>query len=56
MRQTSFGDEITRSVRVPQTLLVNALVQAIVARDPDGAAATRARLLEIIGGALAEDG
>ncbi len=56
MRQTSFTDEITRSVRVPQTLLVNALVQAVVARDPGAAAATQARLLEIIGGALAEDG
>lgn len=56
LRRTSFSDEITRSLRVPQTLLVNALVQAIVARDPDAAAATRARLLEVIGGALAEDG
>ena len=56
LRQPSFSDEITRSLRVPQTLLVNALVHAIVARDPDAAAATQARLLEVIGGALAEDG
>jgi len=56
LRQPSFSDEITRSLRVPQTLLVNALVHAIVARDPAGAAATQARLLEVLGGALAEDG
>lgn len=55
LRQTSFTDEITRSLRVPQTLLVNALVHAVVARDPDAAAAVQARLLEVIGGALAED-
>lgn len=54
MRQTSFSDEITRSVRVPQTLLVNALVQTIAARYPDVAAAARARLLDVIGGALVE--
>lgn len=54
MRQTSFSDEITESVRVPQTLLVNALVQTIAARYPDVAAAARARLLDVIGGALVE--
>lgn len=54
MRQTSFTDEITTSVRVPQTLLVNALVQTIAARYPDVAAAARARLLDVIGGALVE--
>lgn len=56
LRQTSFSEEITSSLRVPQTLLVNALVHAIVARAPAAAAATRARLLEVIGGALAQDG
>lgn len=54
MRQTSFTDEITTSVRVPQTLLVNALVQTIAARYPDVAASARARLLDVIGGALVE--
>jgi RpiR family transcriptional regulator, carbohydrate utilization regulator len=56
LRQTPFSDEITRSLRVPQTLLVNALVYAVAARDPDAAAATRARLLEVVGEPLAEDG
>ena len=37
-----------------QTLLVNALVQTIAARYPDVAAAARARLLDVIGGALVE--
>ncbi len=54
MRQTSFSDEITKSVRVPQTLPVNALVQALVARYPQAAADAQARLLEVIGGALVE--
>jgi RpiR family carbohydrate utilization transcriptional regulator len=54
MRQTSFTDEITKSVRVPQTLLINALVQALVARAPDAAADTQSRLLEIIGDALVD--
>lgn len=54
MRQTSFSDEITKSVRVPQTLLVNALVQALAARHPEAAADAQARLLEVIGGALVE--
>lgn len=54
MRRTSFSGEVTTSVRVPQTLLVNALVQALAAQHPEAAAAARARLLEVIGDALVE--
>lgn len=56
LRRTPSSDEASGSLRVPQTLLVNALVQAIVARDPDAAAAARARLLEVVGEAPGEDG
>lgn len=56
LRRTSISDDITRSLRVPQTLLVNALVFAVAAHDPDGAAATRAWLIEVVRGAPVDSG
>lgn len=40
--------ELATTFRVPQLILGNALVAAVAARDPEGAAAARARVLEVV--------
>lgn len=51
----SFRDNITRTPRLSQTILVNALVHALIARDPQRAQAAQNRMLEVIGDAFAQD-
>lgn len=51
----TFAEEITRTPRLPQTILVNALVHALIARDPERARAAQNRMLEVIGDASAQD-
>lgn len=55
MGATSFRDEITTTTRIPQGMLLNALVGAVRRRDPAGAQDAQARLLEVIGEALVQD-
>lgn len=54
MHHASFSDEITRSLRIPQTLLVNALITAVAARAPEQATRARTELLDVLGGVLAD--
>ncbi|MGC0250204.1 MurR/RpiR family transcriptional regulator [Pseudactinotalea sp. Z1748] len=51
----TFAEEITRTPRLPQTIVVNALVHALIARDPQRAQAAQNRMLEVIGDAFAQD-
>lgn len=51
----TFAEEITRTPRLPQTILVNALVHALIARDPHRARAAQSRMLEVLGDASAQD-
>lgn len=51
----TFSDGITRTTRLPQTILVNALVHALIARDPQRAQRAQTRMLEVIGDAFAQE-
>ncbi|MGC0142778.1 MurR/RpiR family transcriptional regulator [Pseudactinotalea sp. Z1732] len=51
----TFAEEITRTPRLPQTIVVNALVHALIARDPQRAQEAQNRMLEVIGDAFAQD-
>lgn len=49
-------EELRSHLRVPQTILVNALVHAVEAADPEAASTAREKVLEVIGDALRDQG
>ena len=51
----SFRDEITRTSRLSQTIMVNALIRALIQADPEAARMAQARMLDVIGEVFLQD-
>lgn len=54
MSTSSFQDELRTPLRIPQTILINALVHAVAAHAPEAATAAHDRVLEVVGELLVE--
>ncbi|HLS62769.1 MAG TPA: MurR/RpiR family transcriptional regulator [Ruania sp.] len=52
---SSFRDEITRTSRLSQTIMVNALIRALIQADPEAARLAQARMLDVIGEVFLQD-
>ncbi|SED76774.1 MurR/RpiR family transcriptional regulator [Ruania alba] len=52
---SSFRDEITRTTRLSQTIMVNALIRALIQADPESARLAQARMLDVIGEVFLQD-
>lgn len=52
---SSFRDEITRTSRLSQTIMVNALIRALIQADPESARLAQARMLDVIGEVFLQD-
>lgn len=51
----SFRDDITRTSRLPQAIVVGGLVRALSERNPDAARDAQARMLDVIGEVFLQD-
>lgn len=51
----SFRDDITRTSRLPQTIVAGGLVRALSERNPDAASEAQARMLDVIGEVFLQD-